>query len=174
MWGALPTAWFCTSVAGNMRRFQTKTTHPNAGNLQPRTTPSIILAAKKFYEIESTLREDTSISKNQTQSASQARVPGSERDHEDEDIEEPDGHPAWLDDSEKIEHCGSAETFVVEVYVNLESSILRDLLSSDGPDRSDVQESKMGEDRAEKGAGAEPGDSADEGGEVDWEFDSDV
>ncbi|TFY55990.1 hypothetical protein EVJ58_g7909 [Rhodofomes roseus] len=136
--------------------------------------------AKKFYaKLNSKLREDTSLRKDTKVTNLQAKLPAIEPDDEDDDIDEPNGAPAWLDeDLPEAEHCGTALIFEIETYINLESAVLRDLLASDVPDQSGVSDA-MGDSAGTLAAHREQDDSddddiADKGGPVQWTFDFDV
>lgn len=130
------------------------------------------MSAQNFYEINSTLREDTSIRKG----LPAATVLASEPDDEDIDINEQDGTAAWLDDEGlgDSEYCGTAAIFDIEAYVNFESAILCDLLACDSPEettRKNDSELRMDDDSERDGNGAkEVGDSA----EVTWSFSCEV
>ncbi|KZT65980.1 hypothetical protein DAEQUDRAFT_813834 [Daedalea quercina L-15889] len=126
-------------------------------------------SAKRFYEINSTLREDTSLRKD---AALPGQVRATEPDDEDIDGDE-DDRPTWLD--EETEHCGIATTLAIEVYINLDSSILHDLLASDPPDDSSKagdSKSKANNDSESDGEG--DGLEAETGAVVSWTFRCDV
>ena len=92
----------------------------------------------KFSEIDSQLRDDTSMGQPALSGSDQKSAKVTVAAPEDDGNIDDGTIDPWLDD--KPPHCGSATMFDVESYIDLDRPELLGILASDPPDKSTAKE----------------------------------